>query len=168
MDFPILDLMDESACYQRLVEVLHPGGLHCPRCAAADGRQIHRRQREPVLDYRCKHCGRVFNAFTGTALQGTQRRPSQILLFLRGVANGEPTAKLARELGASRVRLLELRHKIQARAAAEQDRSALSDAVVEADEMYQNAGEKRPSAPRSGRPAAAAWPQEGGTRQLDQ
>src|SRR4051794_36484924 len=32
MDFPILDLMDQPACYQRLLELLHPDGLTCPRC----------------------------------------------------------------------------------------------------------------------------------------
>jgi hypothetical protein len=27
MDFPILDLMDEPACYRRLTDLLHPDGL---------------------------------------------------------------------------------------------------------------------------------------------
>ncbi len=31
MDFPIADLMDERACYDRLVALLHPGGLACHR-----------------------------------------------------------------------------------------------------------------------------------------
>jgi len=37
---------------------------------------------------------------------------------------------------------LDLRHRLQARAQAGLDRTALEDTVVEADEMYQNAGEK--------------------------
>ena len=36
----------------------------------------HRRNRQPVLDDRCGHWGRVFNAFTGTAVQGIPYRPS--------------------------------------------------------------------------------------------
>jgi hypothetical protein len=32
MDFPITDLMDEQACYDRLVGWLHPDGFACPRC----------------------------------------------------------------------------------------------------------------------------------------
>ena len=32
MDFPITDLMDEDACYAKLVEWLHPDGFACPRC----------------------------------------------------------------------------------------------------------------------------------------
>jgi transposase len=142
MDFPIQDLMDEVACYQFLLDLYHPAGLCCPRCHAADGFYTHRWFREPVLDYRCCRCGRVFNAWTGTVFQGTQWRPSQIVLILRGFAQGVPTAQLARELGCSRRHLLDLRHRLQARAQAGLDRAALEDDVVEADEMYQNAGEK--------------------------
>jgi transposase-like protein len=158
MDFPITDLLDEAACYRRLVGWLHPGGLRCPGCAAPTANcWAHRRHREPVLDYRCKSCGSVFNAFTGTALQGTQRSCAQLLLLVRGIAQGVPTARLARELHCDRKHLLELRHRLQALAerAAEQQ-LPLTDRAVEVDELYQNAGEKRrpPSRPR--RPAAAA------------
>lgn len=146
MDFPIADLMDEQACYDRLVVVLHPHGLACPRCrAAGGGLRVHRRHRGPVLGYRCRRCGKAFNAFTGTPLSGTPKPPSRILLFLRGVAKGESTARLARELGCSRPHLLALRHRLQANAAAWLERfdaAPLPDPVVEADEMYQNAGEK--------------------------
>ena len=50
MDFPVADLMDERACYDRLVSVLHPRGLACPGCGAADRLGVHRRHRDPVLD----------------------------------------------------------------------------------------------------------------------
>ena len=59
---------------------------------------VHRRRRAPVLDYRCGHCRRVFNAFTGTALHGVKRRPGELVLIVRGFAQGVPTAQLAREL----------------------------------------------------------------------
>ena len=62
MDFPINDLMDESACYQFLLALFHPQGLHCPRCQTRDGLRIQHFYREPVLNYRCTHCRRVFNA----------------------------------------------------------------------------------------------------------
>ena len=67
MDFPIVDLLDQEACYNLLLTWLHPQGLACPDCHRADRMPIHRRDRQPVVDYRCGHCGRVFNAFTGTA-----------------------------------------------------------------------------------------------------
>jgi transposase-like protein len=168
MDFPILDLMDQPACYRTLLDLLHPEGLTCPRCAAGPDRYaVHRRRRRsPVVDYRCKGCRRVFNLFTGTAWQGTPRTPADILLILRGFIKGTATAELARELKASRRHLLELRHEVQARAAAACDRTPLSDDVVEADELYQNAGEKRSSAHRPRRPTAAAGEPGGGPRHL--
>src|SRR3954451_18325270 len=97
MDFPVADLMDEGACYEYLLSVLHPRGLACPGCGATDGLGVHRRRRAPVLDYQCRSCGRVFNAFTATPLAGTARRPSQVVLILRGVTRGESTAGMARE-----------------------------------------------------------------------
>jgi transposase len=142
MDFPIHDLMNEDACYQFLLDLLHPAGPRCPRCHAAEGFSSHRYFREPVLDYRCPRCHRVFNAWTGTILQGTHWRPSQIVLILRGFAQGTPTARLARELACSRRHLLDLRHRMQDLARDGLDRTPLTDRYVEADEAYQNAGEK--------------------------
>ena len=142
MDFPISDLMDEAACYIKLVGWLHPDGLTCPRCRKGDRLHVHRRHRAPVLDYRCGHCRRVFNAFTATILHGTRRRPGELALIVRGFAQGVPTAQLARELDCDRSELLNLRHRLQDAAHRGRDRLPLEDRVVEADEAYQNAGEK--------------------------
>lgn len=156
MDFAITELMDEQACYDKLVGWLHPDGLACPRCHGSDTSYAHRRDRAPILDYRCRACRCVFNAFTGTALQGTKRRPVALLLILRGFAQGTSTARLARELACDRLELLRFRHKLQGLAYRFRDLDPLEDSTVEADEAYQNAGEKRRAAPRPGRPAAAA------------
>src|SRR3954451_24308166 len=142
MDSPLQPFLDEGSCYRSLVDLLHPEGLRCPRCRAHDGLVVHRYYREPVLDYRCPACGRVFNAWTGTAFQGTHDRPSMLVLILRGFAQGVPTAQLARELHCSRRHLLKLRPKFQSQAHSGLDRTPLGDREVEADEMYQNAGEK--------------------------
>jgi transposase len=142
MDFPLTDLMDQDACYRKLLGLLHPDGLACPNCKTDDHIHVHRRHRAPVLDYRCTACGRVFNALTGTELEGTHRRPAEIMLILRGIAQGVPTAQLARELECDRKHLLELRRRLQDFAKRRRDRNPLGDGVAEADEMYQNAGEK--------------------------
>jgi transposase-like protein len=162
MDFPISDLMDEGACYAKLVEWLHPDGFACPRCHQGDRMAVHRRRRPPVLDYRCGHRKRVFNAFTGTALHGVKRGPVELVLIVRGIAQGVPTAPLARELECDRSELLNLRHRLQDLAFRNRDRMPLDDEVLEADEAYQNAGEKRRPAPRPRRPAAV--PGERGPR----
>jgi transposase-like protein len=156
MDFPLGDLLDEQACYDWLVGRLYPRGLACPQCRRKRGLGVHRRHRAPVLDYQCPRCGAVFNAFTGTALAGTHRRPSELVLILRGNARGEPTARLARELGCSRRHLLDLRHRLHHLAERFLPAGPLADGAAEADEMYQNAGEKRSPAPRPRRPAPAA------------
>jgi transposase-like protein len=152
MDFPLIDYLDDHACYRALVRLLHPDGLACPRCGARTGLLVHRRHRDPVTDYRCRACRRVFNAFTATPLRRTRRSPAQLILILRGVAQGQTTAAMARELGVDRPRLLELRHRLQARALAACDRTPLADAQVEADEVYQNAGEKGRGHPDPGDP----------------
>jgi transposase-like protein len=166
MDFPIGDLLDEQACYDWLVGRLYPRGLACPQCGRKRGLGVHRRHRAPVLDYQCPRCGAVFNAFTGTALAGTHRRPAELVLVLRGIARGEPTARLARELGCSRRHLLDLRHRLHHYAERFLPKGPLPDAAAEADEMYQNAGEKRPPAHRPGRPAPAAGQQAARPRHL--
>jgi transposase-like protein len=168
MDFPLNDLMDEVACYDFLVGLLHPDGLTCPRCRESAAMKVHRHDRAPILIYRCHNCRRIFNAFTGTALQGTQRRPVELVLILRGIAQGVSTSQLARELGCNRPELLEFRHRLQESAFAALDRTTLPDAAVEADEMYQNAGEKRRPSPRRGRPAEMPRQQVPRPRQLGQ
>ncbi len=166
MDFPIGELMDESACYEFLVGLLHPDGLACPHCGDLDHLKVHRRDRAPILAYRCTTCRRIFTAFTRTVLQGTKRRPIELVLILRGIAQGVSTAQLARELGCSRPELLEFRHRLQELGFENLDRAPLADAAVEADEMDQDAGEERRPAPRRGRPAEAAGQQGPGPRQL--
>lgn len=168
MDFSLIDYLDEAACYAKLVALLHPDGLACPHCDEGRRLGIHRRHRDPVLDYQCGACGRVFNAWTATALEGTHRRPSQVLMILHGIAKGTPTAQMARELRCDRRHLLQLRHRLQEHARRWLDRNPLGDAVVEADEMFQNAGEKRDPAPRPGGPAASAGESPAGPRHLRQ
>jgi hypothetical protein len=75
--FSILDLLDEQKCHDKLVEILHPGGLCCPPCRRPVAEsKVHRRDRVPLLYYRCL-CGRIYNAFAETIFPGTHRRCSQ-------------------------------------------------------------------------------------------
>ena len=115
MQFPLTTLLDEQACYDFLLQVLHPGGLACPHGHVLPSAQApHDRHRAPIMDYRCRRCGAVFNLFTNTLFSKTRYRCSQIVLLLRGIAQGTPTKHLADELGIDRGHLLTRRHKIQA------------------------------------------------------
>jgi hypothetical protein len=155
VDFPVLDLLDEQACYACLVAALHPRGLRCPGCRGPRY-ATHRSRRGPVLDYRGAACGRVFKAWTGTLLQGTQRTPAQLVPAVRGLAQGTSAARLARELGRGRRHLLDLRHPDAAPRLGAPAPRPPADGEVEADEMFQNAGEQSPPARRPRGPASAA------------
>ena len=140
--FSTVDFKDEQKCYDFLVDILHPQGVHCPDCQRpVEASRVHRRDRAPVVYLRCP-CGRIYNAFTGTVWQGTHHCCSVIVRILQGFAQGTPTLHLAKELGLDRKHLLERRHELQNFAAQACPREPLADTVVEADEMYQNAGEK--------------------------
>lgn len=147
--FPIHDLFDEQKCYEFLVGILHQDGLKCPGCKTdVNNCSVHGRDRAPVLYYRCS-CGRVFNAFTDTEWQGTHHSCPKIVRILQGIAQGTPTLHLAQELGMDRKHLLERRHRLQSHLFDNRFQGIFSDTVTEADEMCQNAGEKRCASSRS-------------------
>ena len=115
LQFPLDDLLDEQACYDVLLYALHPEGLCCPHGHRLPAEQAaHDRHRAPILDYRCRTCGAVFNLFTGTIWAKSHYRCTTIVQILRGIAQGVPTKHLAAELRIDRGHLLERRHQIQA------------------------------------------------------
>ena len=114
LQFPLGDLLDEQACYDFLRQVLHPDGLHCPHGHALPADQApHDRHRAPILDYRCRTCGAVFNLFTDTVWAKSRYPCSTIVQILRGIAQGVPPKHLAAELGLDRGHVLARRHQIQ-------------------------------------------------------
>jgi len=71
---------------------------------------------------------------------------------MRGIAQGVPTLQLAEELEIDYDTLLKRRHGIQAQALENRVSEPLPDEVTEADEMFQNAGEKGAPHPDPGDP----------------
>lgn len=145
MDFPIIDLMSEKASEEWIMKYFHPTGIRCPHCGAAwaSAFEFRTTRKSQLTVYRCRECRGIYNLYSGTIFEARQLRPAQVVLLVRGVLKGESAATLARELGMSRTTITELRHLIQQNAAHLQTETALSDNVVEADELFQNAGEKR-------------------------
>ncbi len=154
IDFPIGELMDESICMLWLERHLHPSGLTCPHCGHAKRRLFRAQGHFPA--YRCRACEGYYTLLTGTAFAKTRQRPATVVLLLRGIAKGEPTARLARELGLSRKQLHTLRQRIQANLNATAPTEVMAGTAFEADELYQNAGEKKHAPSRSRRSAPAA------------
>ena len=73
----------------------------------------------------------------------THQAPATLVLLLRGIAKGEPTARLARELRVSRKQLHTLRQRLQANLNETAPTDVMPGTAFEADELYQNAGEKK-------------------------
>jgi transposase-like protein len=154
IDFPIDELFDEEASTIWLERNLHPEGLGCPRCQSKE-RRIARRG--TFTGYRCKSCDRYYTVLTATIFEKTRQKPSKLVLILRGIAKGESTARLARELVISRKHMHKLRHRVQQNLLGRLPTGVREDEVqFEADELYQNAGEKKRPAYGGTRPAQEA------------
>ena len=107
-------MLDEQECYDFLLHTLHPEGLKCPDGhPLPDDQAPHDRSREPIFDYKCRKCGKVFNLFTDTVWSGTHYDCVTIVLVMRGFAQGIPTLQLAEELELDYGALLKRRHQIQ-------------------------------------------------------
>jgi transposase-like protein len=111
IDFPIDDLMDEEACLNWLERHLHPDGVKCPKCGASQRRIAQQNGCWPA--WRCKAGDHYYTLLSKTVFEKTRQPPSKVVLLLRGIAKGESTARLSRELGIGCVRVNELRQQIQ-------------------------------------------------------
>lgn len=143
MIFPITELLDDEQSEQWLLEHFHPEGLRCPKCGSTRRRLFRQTETSRLTVYRCLECEGIYNLYSGTLFEKKHLRPSQIVLLLRGIAKGEPSMSLAQELGVSRTTLHHLRKELQENAEQLQPNAPLVDEHTEADEMFQNAGEKR-------------------------
>jgi hypothetical protein len=105
--------------------------------------------------------------FTQTSFEKTRQSPSTLVLLLRGIAQGETTARLARELSMSYPQVLTLRQRIQENLYEKLPTDILEEEhEIEVDELFQNAGEKRNPAHRARRSAPAAGKQASRARHV--
>ena len=111
-NFPSTDLLDDNVCPYGLERPLHPEGLKCPHCESPDRRLF--RDQGHVPTYRCRGCQGYDTLLSGTIVAKTRQPPGTLGRWLRGMAQGEPTARLARERRRSRTPLQTLRPCIQA------------------------------------------------------
>lgn len=142
--FSLESITNENQAYEFLKQVLHPAGLHCPRCSAAlpEDQAPHTREREPLVKYRCRECGCVYNLFTDTLLQGTHYDCQTWVLILHDFITGRPTSEIATELELDYGTVLNWRHTLQGTALNKHITAVLSDDDHgEADETYINAGQ---------------------------
>jgi hypothetical protein len=98
-------------------------------------------------------CDGYYTLLSDTVFEKTHQRPATLVLLLRGIAKGESSARLSRELGIGRKRVMQLRQRIQNNLYETLPTAPMAGQTFEADELYQNAGEKRKPASRPPRPA---------------
>jgi len=141
IDFPITELLDASICMIWLERHLHPEGFICPHCGSTKRRLFRQQKHFPA--YRCRDCDGYYTLLTGTAFEKTRQSPATLVLLLRGITKGESTARLARELALSRKQMHTLRQRVQANLNETAPNALMDGTTFEADEIYQNAGEKK-------------------------
>jgi hypothetical protein len=100
---------------------------------------------------------------TSTAVATTRQSPATLVLLVHGITRGESTARLACERPLSRQQMHTLRQRVQAKLNDTAPSDLMAGTIVEADALYQNAGEKQYAPSRRGRSAASArhqraWP----------
>lgn len=166
IDFPIVDLFDDSLCLLWLERHLHPAGFVCPGCGSPSRRQF--RCQGFYAAYRCRVCDRYYTLLSGTVFEGSRQRPATLVLLLRGISKGESTARLARELHLSRQTVHTLRQRIQTNLNDTAPTEVMDGQTFEVDEIYQNAGEKKYAPSRSTRSTTPPGEQAAGARHLRQ
>lgn len=155
-DFPIAELRDDSICLIWLERHLHPEGLKCRPCGNTARRLFRHQGHFPA--YRCRVCDGYDTLLTGTVFENTRQRPATLVLLLRGMATGEPTARLARERGLSCQPRHTLRQRIQAHLNETAPTEVMRGTAVEADARYQHAGEQQYTSSRSHRSTPSTCP----------
>lgn len=145
MDFPIVDLLDDEMSVAWLIKHLHPQGMQCPHCQQPHNRARYFRANSGsgLAVYRCQQCDGIYHVYSGTLFEGSQLTPSQVVLLLRGILQGQSSAQMSRELGLAYKTVLKWRRRLHANAERLQPDTALIDSAAESDELFQNAGEKR-------------------------
>jgi hypothetical protein len=91
---------------------------------------------------RCRGCDGYNALLTGTAFEKPYQRPATLFLLRRGIAQGEASARVTRELGISRKRRHTLRQRVQTHLDDMVPTDVMTGTAFEADELYQMAWEK--------------------------
>jgi hypothetical protein len=162
IDLPIAEVLDDSICMLWLERHLHPDGMPCPHCRSTE-RRLFRAQGHVPAD-RCRACEGYDTLVTGTVFENTRPRPATLVRRRRGMAKGEPTARLARALGRSRTQLHTLRRRLQAPLNETAPTAVRMGTAFAADALSHNAGEtkhapacSRGSTPATCQQAKRAW-----------
>jgi hypothetical protein len=141
----MIDLLEEDQWITWGERHFHPNGLACPhgQAAQAEARFFRINNGSGLPVYRCRQWQGMYTLYSGTVFAGSQLAPGHVVLIVRGVLQGQPSAQLARESGRTEQTVLKWRHRLQARAEPLQPATPVLDRAPERDELLQHAGETR-------------------------
>jgi hypothetical protein len=147
IDFPIAELLDDSSCLIWLERHLHPDGFACPHGHRPERRLFRLQGDFPA--YRCRVCDGYYTLLTDTVFEKTRQRPATLVLLLCGMAKGGPTARLARAVEHVTQAIAHVTPAVQSYLNHTAPAEVMTGTAFEADERYQNAGEKKHAPSRS-------------------
>lgn len=110
-----------------------PAAAGCPHCGAADDRLGSWGQSHGLKRYRCRDCGRTFNALTGTALAHLRKR-EQWARYAQLLIEGASLREAARRCQIDKNTAFRWRHRFLHNAASH--RAEHEAGIVEADETF--------------------------------
>jgi len=140
---------DENSARQLLESMRWPNGAACPRCGGADPYKLTPKAsgKNPARQglYKCSQCRKQFSSTTGTIFESSHVAISKWLLALHLICaskKGLSAHQLHRMLGVTYRAAWFMNHRLRY-AMAEGDVFAKLDGVVEIDETYVGARNKR-------------------------
>jgi transposase-like protein len=114
-----------------LIEYAATGTHPCPRCGSHAS--YRHGQANGLQRYRCRRCGRTFNALSGTPL-ARLRLKTHWLDYLDRMLDSRSVRRSASDLGVASTTTFRWRHRFLTR--TRDDRPAQLGGITEADEMY--------------------------------
>jgi transposase-like protein len=127
--------LDEQNEQQQVLDIIETPDAQHPRCCPhCQGSELYRHGRMSDLQrYRCKTCGRTFNALTGTPLAHLHMK-EKWLGFSAAIQESKTLRQAAADLGVHRNTTLRWRHRFLD--GLKEDRAPKLQGITEVDETY--------------------------------
>lgn len=139
-------LLDPAACLTLFEQVRWAAGVVCPRCGSRDVQPLDRCTKAGLQYHRCLSCQaagdpNLFHAATGTLFEHTHLAPTQWVVALLSLMQGESALEMADQLGVSRRMGERWQRMFQVVLYQQRPQEPLTG-EVEADEIYHISGYK--------------------------
>lgn len=130
----LIEALRQTGCESQAAACIERQFESAPQCPHCKGERIHRHGHADGLQrYRCRACGKTFNALTGTPLTKL-RHKAKWLCYVEQMLSSQTVRRAARETGVHRNTSFRWRHRFLAW--AKNDRPTHLHGITEADETY--------------------------------